>query len=164
MIKIAGISPNSITNGLGIRYTIFIQGCNHNCYNCHNPHTHSFDGGIFISKDDIIKDIKYNFLLDGVTISGGEPFEQAKELIPLIKEIKTLNLNIWIYTGYTLEYLLQDKQSYKYNMVCLADILVDGKYQENNKTKNLQFRGSTNQRIIDIKQTLKQNKIIQKYF
>lgn len=105
-IRIAGIEDESIVDGPGIRMVIFTQGCNHNCIGCHNPESHSFHGGELIDVEDILNMIKENPLLDGITLSGGEPFEQALECSILAKEVKKLGLNVITYTGYTFEEIL----------------------------------------------------------
>ena len=102
-LKIQGIIKQSSVDGEGIRYVIFCQGCPHHCKGCHNPETWNPDKGYFIETDDILEEIKYDPLLDGVTFSGGEPFLQQKPLIDLAKKIKDLGLDIWCYTGYEYE-------------------------------------------------------------
>ncbi|WP_353096504.1 anaerobic ribonucleoside-triphosphate reductase activating protein [Tissierella praeacuta] len=151
-IRIAGIEEESIVDGPGIRLVIFTQGCNHNCIGCHNPETHSFRGGKLIDIEDIVNMIKENPLLDGITLSGGDPFEQAVECSVLAKRVKNLGLNVVTYTGYTFEEILTNK---KFRQLLLqTDILIDGKFEVSKKSMVLQFRGSTNQRIIDVKKYL----------
>lgn len=149
-IKIAGIIKESIVDGPGIRLVIFGQGCPHRCPGCHNPETHSFDGGHFISLDDILKMVRQNPLLDGVTFSGGEPFAQARAFSLLGKRIKDLGLNVMTYTGYTYEELLEkqvETDDWK-ALLYYTDILVDGRFDETQKNLLLPFRGSENQRVI----------------
>lgn len=148
-IRIAGIIEESIVDGPGIRLVVFTQGCNHNCKGCHNPETHAFDGGELIAVDKIIKMIKENPLLDGITFSGGEPFDQANECSILAKSVKALGLNIVTYTGYTFEKMLERKEFR--SLLEETDILIDGKFEIDKKTQMLKFRGSENQRIIDLK-------------
>lgn len=148
-IRIAGIIEESIVDGPGIRLVVFTQGCNHNCKGCHNPETHAFDGGELIAVDKIIKMIKENPLLDGITFSGGEPFDQAKECSVLAKSVKALGLNIVTYTGYTFEEMLE-REEFR-SLLEETDILIDGKFEIDKKTQMLKFRGSENQRIIDLK-------------
>lgn len=158
-VRIAGIIPESIVDGPGIRMTIFTQGCIHHCKGCHNPETHPLNGGKFVNIYDILDDIKSNPLLDGVTFSGGEPFLQSKELSLLGKEIKALGLDIITYTGYTFEEIVTgiDKHKYWKELLNITDILIDGKYKEDSRSLLLKFRGSKNQRIIDVKKSLKTN-------
>lgn len=149
LIRIAGIEEESIVDGPGIRLVIFTQGCKHNCIDCHNPETHSFQGGDLIDISQIIQMIKENPLLDGITLSGGEPFEQAYECSLLAKKVRGLGLNIVTYSGYTFEELLKAE---KFRSLLLeTDLLVDGRFEINKKSTLLPFRGSTNQRIIDVK-------------
>lgn len=155
-IRIAGIINESIVDGPGIRMVIFAQGCKHNCKGCHNPHTHSFEGGELIEIDKIIKDIKKNPLLDGVTFSGGDPFEQAEKFAALAQEVKKLGLNVITYTGYTYEQLLEhskDRPGYE-RLLQLTDILVDGPFILKEKDLLLKFRGSRNQRLINAAKSL----------
>lgn len=158
-IRIAGKVDDSIVDGPGIRYTIFFQGCPHHCPGCHNPETHDFNGGHFEEIEDIINEIKKNPLLLGVTISGGEPFFQKEELLTLVKEIRKTNLNIMVYTGYTFENLINSDSITK-EILSNIDYLVDGPFILKERDLELIFRGSRNQRYIDVKKTLKENKII----
>lgn len=155
-IRLAAILPESLVNGPGIRRVIFSQGCPHNCKGCFSPHTHSYTGGEMIDMDSIIEDIKKNPILRGVTFSGGEPWEQASKFAYIAKEVKCLGLSVWCYTGYTFEYILENR--YKRDgfeeLLKYVDVLVDGKFDENKKVPGLKFRGSSNQRIIDIKSSL----------
>lgn len=161
MLRIAGIERESIVDGKGIRYVIFTQGCSHNCLGCHNPETHDFNGGKLVDITDILKEIKEDPLLDGITLSGGDPFFQASELITLCKECKKLNLDIWAYTGFTFENLISDKENNdRIQLLKNIDILVDGKFILENRTFELVYRGSTNQRLIDVQKSIRENKTI----
>lgn len=162
-IKIAGIIKESIVDGPGIRLVVFTQGCIHNCKNCHNPETHSLDKGNYIEIREIISMVEKNPILDGITISGGEPFLQAEELMDLSKRIKKLKLNIIIYTGYIFEDIIEKSKKDKVyeDILKEVDIIVDGPYIEEKKNLLLKFRGSENQRIIDVKKSLKENKIME---
>ncbi|CAM4145773.1 anaerobic ribonucleoside-triphosphate reductase activating protein [Campylobacter armoricus] len=157
-LRLAGIEKESIVDGYGLRYVIFTQGCPHHCKGCHNPQTHDFNKGYLQDLASLYDEICKNPLLQGVTFSGGEPFMQAKNLSILAKYIKNLGLDITIYTGFTYEELLQNKQTKK--LLFLADILVDGKFILEQKDLSLKFKGSANQRIIDIAKSLEQDKII----
>lgn len=162
-LRIAGIIEESIVDGPGIRLVVFTQGCKHNCPGCHNEHTHSFDGGSLIDMDEIIKKIQANPLLDGVTLSGGEPFEQAEALTELAQGVKAMGYNVMTYTGYTFEYIIANKNKINgwAGLINLTDILVDGRFEIARKNMLLKFRGSENQRIIDVKQSLASNRIIE---
>lgn len=160
-IRIAGTINDSIVDGKGLRYTIFVQGCPHHCKGCHNPQTHSFDGGKEVSISDLFDAIISNTLLDGVTFSGGEPFAQAKPLIELADLIRQhTNLNIVTYTGYTFEEIITSNNLDWISLLNRTDILIDGEFIESLKSYELRFRGSSNQRCIDVKQSLLQHKII----
>jgi len=161
-IKIAGLIKESIVDGPGIRMVVFAQGCKHHCPGCHNPETHSFEGGQLISIDSILEEAKKNPLLDGITFSGGDPFEQAEAFAQLAKKAKKLNLDIVTYTGYTYEFLLKNLSSHKgwAELLDETDILVDGKFELDKRNLLLKFRGSENQRIIDVKKTKAKKKIV----
>ncbi|MGI6372312.1 MAG: anaerobic ribonucleoside-triphosphate reductase activating protein [Caldicoprobacterales bacterium] len=161
-VRIAGIIDESIVDGPGIRMVIFAQGCPHRCKGCHNPETHDFEGGYLMSLEDIAQLPSKNPLLDGVTFSGGEPFSQAKAFSMLGKRFKDLGLDIMTYTGYTYEFLLEESNetnAWK-QLLDVTDILVDGKFEIEKKNLLLPFRGSENQRIIDLNETRRQNKIV----
>ena len=151
-IRIAGIEEESIVDGPGIRMVVFTQGCKHNCPGCHNPESHSFTGGYLKDIDEILEDIKANPLLDGLTLSGGDPFEQWEAASSLAREVRKLGLNVVTYTGYTFEEILK-VDNFK-ELLLETDILIDGKYEEKEKSLLLQFRGSKNQRIIDMERFL----------
>ncbi len=159
-IRIAGTVNDSIVDGNGFRFTIFTQGCPHHCKGCHNPQTHSMDGGTLISEEELLDKIKDNPLLDGVTFSGGEPFCQAAALASLGKKIHALGgLDIVTYTGYTFEELtagFKENPDWK-ALLEETDILIDGRFDENLKSYDIKFRGSTNQRYLDAKESLRQN-------
>lgn len=154
-IRIAGIIKESIVDGPGIRYVVFAQGCKHNCPGCHNPQTHSFSGGKLIGIDQIIEQIKRNPLLDGVTFTGGEPFEQAEQFAELGRRAQEMGLSVMVYTGYLYEVIIskKDLNSGWSKLLEVADILVDGPFIEAEKDYLLKFRGSKNQRIIDLNKT-----------
>ena len=124
-LRIAGTVENSIVDGEGIRYTIFVQGCPHGCPGCHNPQTHDFQGGKLIDAAVLLKEIASDPLLDGVTFSGGEPFCQAAALAALGKQVHDLGLNLVTYTGYTLEQLLADGREDWMALLSETDILID---------------------------------------
>ncbi len=158
-LRVFGIVEESIVDGPGIRFTIFTQGCPHNCFGCHNPKSHDFKGGTLILADDMLKKIKENPLLDGVTFSGGEPFMQVEPIIYLAKEIKKIGLNIIIYTGFLWEQIIKEE---KYmNLLQYVDILIDGKFQMDKKNLSLKFIGSENQRLIDVKNSIEKNSCIE---
>lgn len=163
-MKISGIINESIVDGPGIRFVIFAQGCQHHCPGCHNPQTHDIGNGYEISIDEIILKIKKSRLTSGVTFSGGEPFLQAKEFFHLAKKIKELKYHIISYTGYTFEEILLNKNKYFRKLLEISDILIDGKFILGQKSIDLKFRGSKNQRIILPKKSLACGKIIETEF
>lgn len=151
-VRISGIIEESIVDGEGIRFVVFTQGCPHNCYKCHNKKTHPINDGEVKTVAEILNKIKDNPLLDGITLSGGEPFLQVEPLIEIAKYCKNINLNVWVYSGYTFEEILNDPE--KKELLYNIDILVDGKYIDSQKSYNLLFCGSKNQRIIDVKKSM----------
>lgn len=161
-LRLFGTANDSIVDGPGIRYVVFTQGCMHNCKGCHNPGSHDMRGGYLKSIDEILEEIDNNPLLDGITLSGGEPLLQAKALIPLCQEVKKRNLHIVLYSGYTYEQILSLGSSQK-KILSLCDMLIDGKFQNDKRSLTLLYRGSSNQRIINIQESLKQNKVIMYY-
>lgn len=158
----AGVVSESIVDGPGIRYTLFVQGCPHKCEGCHNPQTHDFCSGKDDDTDVILEKILENPLLDGVTFSGGEPFCQAKPLADLAKKIKQAGLNVISYSGYTIEYLIKNADENNAYMELLKelDYLIDGPFIISMKSYECKFRGSTNQRIIDVKKTLETGEVV----
>ncbi len=161
-LRISGIEPESIVDGPGIRYTVFVQGCPHHCEGCHNPQTHAFDGGRMIAMEKILDEIKMNPLLSGVTFSGGEPFCQPEELCELGRAIKEMGLNLTCYSGFTFEELLElgKKQPAVMELLQLIDILVDGRFILAQKSLMLKFRGSKNQRLINVAASLKNGEVV----
>ena len=151
-LRVAGLIEESIVDGPGIRFVIFMQGCPHNCYGCHNPDTHDPNGGYDMSIDEIVTKISNNPLIDGVTISGGEPFWQADKLIKLVYKLKEMKYNILVYSGYTFEELVEKakKDQNIKNLLLTIDTLIDGPFELEKKDYNLDFRGSSNQRVIDM--------------
>lgn len=163
-IRIAGYVDDSIVDGPGIRFTIFTQGCAHHCFNCHNPETWAFDKGKDVDIDELISKIKRNPLLQGITLSGGDPLYQVNACLELVKKVKELNsdLDIIIYTGFTFEELANNfkKNNDLLSLLKLSDILIDGKYEDSLRDLTLRFRGSSNQRIINLKKTFLEEKIV----
>lgn len=161
-IRISGVEKESTVDGPGFRYVLFTQGCTHNCAGCHNVETHDIDGGIEVEINEIIKDIKTSPYLTGVTFSGGDPIVQSHKLIELSRQIKLLGLNLIIYTGYTFEDLLAlSNNTNKLNeLLAYVDILIDGKFILQEKDLTLAFKGSTNQRAIDVQKSLRVGKAV----
>lgn len=148
-LKVAGFLEHSTVNGEGFRSVLFLSGCLHHCPGCHNPEMQSFEYGNDVPINVILAKIKKNLpLIDGITLSGGDPFEQATSLILLLKEVKALGLSIWAYTGYTYEQLLQEPKFKP--MLELTDVLVDGPFIKALKTDTKKYVGSSNQRIFKL--------------
>ena len=164
-MKIRLASPlqkGSIVDGTGIRAVVWTQGCSHNCPSCHNPETHSFDGGFVIDTSEIKKEIGNLKAEEGITFSGGDPMMQATACLDIAKYAKEKKLNIWCYTGFTFEELLKMSKTKPsiLKFLELIDILVDGRFVLKEKSLNLKFRGSRNQRIIDVHKSLKTNRVV----
>ena len=154
-LRIAGLVKDSIVDGPGLRFTIFTQGCPHNCKGCHNPKTHDFRGGKVVSVNYIYNELKSDRGVTGITFSGGEPFAQTKNLIPLAKLIKQDGYELASYSGYTFEELNSGKIPGARELLGYIDILIDGKFILEQRSLELSFRGSKNQRIIDVPKSLK---------
>lgn len=154
-LRIAGLVKDSIVDGPGLRFTIFTQGCPHNCKGCHNPKTHDFRGGKVVSINYIYNELKSDRGATGITFSGGEPFAQTKNLIPLAKLIKQDGYELASYSGYTFEELYSGKIPGARELLGYIDILIDGKFILEQRSLELSFRGSKNQRIIDVPKSLK---------
>ena len=167
-LRLAGVIRESIVDGPGMRMTIFTQGCPHHCEGCHNPQTHDFNGGTLVDTDDLFNEIIKDRLLDGVTFSGGDPFCQCKPLTELARMIRAYDgfitpLNIISYTGYTYEYLIANANDENGYMELLKelDYLVDGPFVLAKRSLELKFMGSSNQRFIDVKQSLQQGRVVE---
>ena len=157
-VRIAGMVQDSIVDGPGLRMTIFMQGCPHKCCGCHNPHTHDLDGGYVVDADDIIDQINCNPLLDGITFSGGEPLEQGEAIVYIVSKIEVERLTVWCYTGWMWEEIMQD--AWKKWVVGWVDVLVDGRFMIDKRTLELKWRGSENQRIINVQGSLSGGKVV----
>jgi anaerobic ribonucleoside-triphosphate reductase activating protein len=164
-MRYAQIRHYDIANGTGIRTSIFFTGCTHNCYNCFNKQYQDFSYGKELTQKEITLIAQYlrEKEISGISLLGGEPLQQNFNDMRLFLEqiysvIHKHNKTIWMYSGYTYEEILQDK--HKFQIVQLCDVLVDGRYIERLRDLRLKFRGSSNQRIIDVQQSLKQNKVV----
>ena len=151
-IRICGFEPESIVDGEGIRFVVFTQGCPHHCEGCHNPQSHDFNAGTEYDTADIISMIKKNPLIQGVTLSGGEPFCQYEACLEIAKAVHQMGKNVWCYTGYELYEVIGNP------LLKEIDVLVDGKFILAEKSYDLKFRGSSNQRVIDVKESFKQRR------
>lgn len=156
------IQPDSIVDGEGIRTVIWTQGCSHNCEGCHNPQTHDFKGGFEIEVEDLLKEIDKLEYQDGITLSGGDPLFQIEPCIEIVKYVKNKGLSVWVYTGFIFEDLLEKQKNNKLlkELLSYIDVIIDGKFDITKKSLNCKFRGSENQRIIDVQKSIKTNKVI----
>ena len=149
-INIAGIMEDSIVDGPGLRTAIFAQGCPRRCEGCHNPESWAFGTGTDMTVQDLFWRVKKNPLVRGVTFSGGEPFSQAEPFTELAKLLKANGYEVASYTGYTFEELLENGTPAQKQLLAALDILVDGEFVLAQRNLDLRFRGSENQRILDV--------------
>ena len=153
-IRIAGVEPESIVDGPGYRLAVFTQGCPHGCPECHNPATHDVNGGRLTDTQEIIAQLGRNPLVRGVTLSGGEPMLQAQALCEIAQAAREKGLSVWCYTGFTLEALLAENRADRMRLLSLCDVLVDGPFIAAQRSLDLLYCGSKNQRLIDLPATL----------
>ena len=152
------LQSDSVVDGEGIRTVIWTQGCPHHCKGCHNPETHGFKGGFLKDINELIEEIRGLELQDGITFSGGDPMMQPKECTVIAKACKEMGYNIWCYTGFLFEDLLENNDRREF--LNYIDVLVDGKFELDKKSYAAKFRGSTNQRLINVKASLKKNRAV----
>lgn len=163
-MNISGINFESIADGEGVRVVIYVSGCLHNCKGCHNPTSHSFTAGQRFTEeleDEIISYIKKTPFISGLTMSGGDPMYSAKEITPFIKRLKQeiKDITVWIYTGFDYEDILENSEMFE--LLSLCDVLVDGEFILEQRDMTLSYKGSRNQRIIDIQKSLKSNTVVE---
>jgi anaerobic ribonucleoside-triphosphate reductase activating protein len=161
-MRIADIVQDSIVDGPGMRLVVFTQGCNKRCPNCHNPGTHDPEGGREMPVEEIAELMRKNPLTDGLTLSGGEPFLQAGECARLARMTHEMGLNVWCYSGNTYEELLEaSKTDSDYDALLReTDVLVDGRFVQELRSLSLKWRGSTNQRVIDVKKSMETGTLV----
>ena len=162
VLRLSGLTSESLVDGPGLRYVIFTQGCPHRCPNCHNPTSWDMDTGKEFTVKEIIRMLKKQKKIQGVTFSGGEPFLQAAELSQIALAAHQLGLDVVTYSGFTYEELIEQGKN-DINIIALlsaSDLLIDGKYIDAKRNTSLPFRGSSNQRIIKIQETQKIGKIV----
>ena len=145
-MRIHATLHDSIVDGPGLRFVVFVQGCPHRCAGCHNPQTHDPQGGREVAVEDIVQDMKRNPLLDGITLTGGEPFMQAQDCAEIAKAAREIGLSVWCYSGWTLCELRQMPEAQV--LLNEIDVLVDGPYIKEQRSLSLKWRGSENQRVI----------------
>lgn len=156
IVRLAGVIESSLSNGRGIRKVIFAQGCKHKCPGCFNPGTHGFEGGYECDTDKLIDSVNSDFIINGVTFSGGDPFEQASEFAEIAKNINS-DKDIWCYTGYEWEDILDginNGRSDWFHLLQNIDVIVVGKFIISELDDELEYAGSSNQRIIDVQESL----------
>lgn len=158
--RIYGTAQDSIVDGPGIRYTLFVQGCPHHCPGCHNPESHDFNGGREVTTEEIIAQIRSNPLLDGLTLSGGEPMCSPEACTEIAEAAKAAGLNVWCYTGFKWEYLIVDRDPARMALLRTVDVLVDGPFMQEERSLELLYRGSRNQRIIDVVKSMQEEHVI----
>ena len=154
----ADLQPDSIVDGEGIRTVLWTQGCPHACKGWHNPQTHSFKDGVEVDVEEVIEALSEIKHQDGLTLSGGDPVCQSEACYEISKAAHEMGLNVWCYTGFTYETMLQNPKHRK--LLEEIDVLVDGKFILEEKSYDLHFRGSRNQRIIDVQRSLKEEKVV----
>jgi len=162
-IRIYGLVNDSIVDGPGLRFSVFTQGCHHHCPGCHNPESHDPEGGTVYTVDEVIAQMTANPLLDGITLTGGDPMYDPEKTANLLYSLyirlgdRWKQLNVWLYTGYKWEQLMDhyQKNNDVGRILALTDVVVDGKFLEHYADARLAFRGSYNQRMIDVRQSMK---------
>lgn len=159
-IRLSGIIDESIVDGPGLRFVIFTQGCMKRCFMCHNQQTQPLDGGSVYKLDSIVSRWRENPLIKGITISGGEPFIQPKACLYLAQKAVEDGLDVLLYSGYYYDELCLSKNPYIKQLLSVATYLVDGPFEYKLKNLNLLFRGSSNQRVILLQETIKTNRIV----
>jgi len=160
MLNLSGIVSDSIVDGPGIRTTVFSQGCPHHCPGCHNPETWAFGTGTDIPVEAVVQIVASNPLCRGVTFSGGEPFVQAAAFARLAKLLKEKGYEVASYSGFTFEELLKGTDAQK-ELLSAIDILIDGRFVQAEKSLEIAFRGSRNQRILDVKKSLAEGRAVE---
>lgn len=158
--QLSGMVNDSIVDGPGLRLAVFMQGCPYRCPGCHNPQTHDVSGGQTADTQDVLAKLKSNPLLDGLTLSGGEPLVQPQAAAVMAEQARGLGLNVWCYTGSTFEEIIKTKDEAVNRLLSLLSVLVDGPFIEAQKSLDVAWRGSSNQRLIDVPASLKQGKTV----
>ena len=159
-IRIFGFTEDSIVDGPGLRLAVFTQGCTRACPGCHNPDSSPLDSGTLMDTGEILAKLQANPLQSGITLSGGEPLLQAEACHALAEGAHALGKSVWLYTGYTWEELLETRDPAHLALIKTCDVLVDGPFLLEQRTVELPFRGSPNQRLIDVQASLSSGEII----
>jgi anaerobic ribonucleoside-triphosphate reductase activating protein len=159
-LRLNGMVYESVVDGPGLRDVVFVQGCPHRCAGCQNPGSWDFDGGTEVDIADVLVSLPSSPLVSGITFSGGEPFCQAAALVEVARQVKARGLDLWVYTGYTWEELLAHQDPAVKRLLVLADVVIDGRFVQAEADLALPFRGSRNQRLIDVKKSLSTGRIV----
>ena len=159
-IRIFGTVEDSIVDGPGLRYSVFVQGCPHHCPGCHNPDSHDFTAGEVKEVAALLCPMDMNPLLDGLTLSGGEPMCQPEACLMLAQAAHARRMNVWCYTGYTWEALHAENDPARMSLLQEVDVLVDGPFLQAQRSLELKYCGSRNQRLIDVKKSLAAGAVI----
>lgn len=158
-LRVFGIENDSIVDGPGLRLAVFAQGCPHRCEGCHNPQSHDPDGGTLMPLEDIAAKARKNPLLAGVTLTGGEPLEQATACLKLLGLLPQ-GLSVWLYSGWTWEQIHESGDPDRISLTEACDVLVDGRFEIGQRSLSLMYRGSGNQRLIDVRGTLAARRVV----
>jgi anaerobic ribonucleoside-triphosphate reductase activating protein len=158
-MKLAGEIKHSLVNGPGIRYVVFFQGCPHQCPGCQNPETHDFREGTIVNIEGLIARISGTKYLDGVTLSGGDPLMQPEACAEIAAAVRPMGLNVWLYTGWTMDDILVDPV--KRAAVRDVNVIVDGRFIQTLRSETCLWRGSSNQRLIDVQKSLEKNETVE---
>lgn len=159
-MRIFGLQQDSIVDGPGFRFACFVQGCPHGCPGCHNPDSHDPAGGREMTVGEVAQQLLSNPLTDGLTLSGGEPFAQAEDCLALAKIAHGHGLNVWSYSGWTFEHLRDLGTPAQKALLAELDVLVDGPFVLSERTLELPWRGSRNQRVVDVQRSLEAGEVI----
>jgi anaerobic ribonucleoside-triphosphate reductase activating protein len=161
ILRIGGIEPESIVDGPGFRYALFVQGCHLGCPGCHNAHLQTFSGGTEMTANDVLHDIAANPLLDGLTLTGGEPFTQAAACAALAEAVRGMGLSVVTFTGCRWEELMAAGREEWRRLIEASDLIVDGPFVMALRDLDLRFRGSANQRLIDVRRSLAAGRVVE---
>ena len=160
-VHLAGIVNESVTDGPGLRIALFFQGCEHHCAGCHNPHTWPFQGGSEYKVTELLRQLLDTPLIKGITLSGGDPFYQPEAAAIIAREFHIRGKNVWAYTGFTWEELQNSRDSARINLLSQCDVLIDGPFVQSQRSLTLNFCGSSNQRLILVKESQQIGKIVE---
>lgn len=157
-VRVAGFVRESIVDGPGFRFALFCQGCLHGCPGCHNTQTHPLDGGGLMYPGRLLRMMEDDPLLSGLTLTGGEPMLQAGALLPLARGAVLMGLDVWVYSGYTFEELTAENDPDRMALLGVCSVLVDGRFEAELRSWDTPFRGSSNQRLIDLPASLREKR------